>query len=446
MTGSSRGGPEVQSMNTPLSHPSRKPIAIIDQRDAPRGGASPRWLLVAPHRLFFAVAMLGLVAISLWWLLIIGARAIGAPLLTVLPPSWLHGWAMANGFMPALMFGFLFTAGPKWLHVETPPTRALAGSAALSLAGLLLALAGAFLHVMLVIAGALAMALGWALLLARFAQLIISSRFPDQVHARVVLTAFAIGVAAHLVFVWGLWQLSATWVHSAQMLTIWLFLAPIFITVAHRLIPFFTASVVPTLDAWRPLWLLAAMNGVVIAHALLPLASVAAPSTALTVLRLVVDLGGAALLLFVTWRWGLVQSLRNRLLAMLHLSFVWLGLALLLYAWQQAVILAGLPQAGLGLAPLHALTMGFFSALMFAMVTRVTAGHSGRQLLADSLTWALFWTLQAAVLLRVLVDAAPSAAHWLTLLAIGLWCAALLPWALRNLALYVRPRADGRPG
>ena len=104
----------------------------------------------------------------------------------------------------------------------------------------------------------------------RFAQLIIRSRFPDQVHARIVLTAFVIGVAAQLAFAWGLWQLSATWVHSAQMLTVWLFLAPVFITVAHRLIPFFTASVVPTLDAWRPLWLLVAMNGVVIAHALLP--------------------------------------------------------------------------------------------------------------------------------------------------------------------------------
>jgi uncharacterized protein involved in response to NO len=204
--------------------------------------------------------------------------------------------------------------------------------------------------------------------------------------------------------------------------------------------------VVPLLDAWRPLWLLAAFVFIVVAHGLLPLGSVFAPGPAFGALRLAVDAAGAALLFFVAWRWGVVQSLRNRLLAMLHLGFFWLGIALALSAWNQAVLLAGLPQAGLGLAPLHALTMGFFGGVAFAMVTRVTAGHSGRQLLADNFTWVLFWTLQAAVVVRLLSEAWPAQGRWLTPLAIGLWCAALLPWAGRNALIYLRPRADGRPG
>ena len=32
---------------------------------------------------------------------------------------------------------------------------------------------------------------------------------------------------------------------------------------------------------------------------------------------------------------------------------------------------------GLGLAALHALTIGFAASLLMAMVTRVTCGHSG---------------------------------------------------------------------
>jgi uncharacterized protein involved in response to NO len=131
---------------------------------------------------------------------------------------------------------------------------------------------------------------------------------------------------------------------------------------------------------------------------------------------------------------------------MLHLGFVWLGIALALYAWNLAMLLAGLPAAGVGLAPLHALTMGFFGGVAFAMVTRVTAGHSGRQLLADTLTWRLFWTLQAAVLVRLLSEVWLAQAIWLAPLAIGLWCAALLPWAARSVLVYLRPRADGRPG
>ena len=86
---------------------------------------------------------------------------------------------------------------------------------------------------------------------------------------------------------------------------------------------------------------------------------------------------------------------------MLHLGFVWLGLAFALAAASHMLLLAGDGTAGLGLAPQHALTMGFFGSLLLAMATRVACGHSGRTLAADDLAWALFWLLQGAVLLRV---------------------------------------------
>jgi uncharacterized protein involved in response to NO len=362
------------------------------------------------------------------------------------PPSWLHGWTMANGFLPLFMFGFLFTAGPKWLNVVGPPARPLATAGIAAAAAVPLALAAAHFDGRLVAAAALLVAGAWTVLLARVLRLVRTSRMADRTHARLVLVFFAFGTLAHLAFAAGMAQLSATWIHSAEMLSVWLFIAPVYVTVAHRLIPFFTANVVPRLDAWRPLWLLATMLGIVLAHGLLPLGSVFAPGTAFGWLRLAVDVAGAALVFFVAWRWGVVQSLRNRLLAMLHLGFFWLGIALALYAWNQATQLAGVPSAGLGLAPLHALTMGFFGAVAYAMVTRVTAGHSGRQLVADRITWTLFWILQAAVLARLLSEAWPAQARWLTPLAIGLWCAAMLPWAVRSALIYLRPRSDGRPG
>jgi uncharacterized protein involved in response to NO len=425
----------------------RRPvIPVRPQVEAPAEGASLRWLLVAPHRLFFFLAMLGLAMVSLWWLAHLFARAAGVPLPLAVPPSWLHGWAMANGFLPLFMFGFLFTAGPRWLNVVGPPARPLAPAAVAAAAGVPLALAGAHVDARLVAAAALLVAGAWTVLLARVLRLYRASRADDRTHARLVLVFFAFGTLAHLAFAAGMAQLSATWIHSAEMLSVWLFIAPVYVTVAHRLIPFFTVSAVPLLDAWRPLWLLATMLGIVLAHGLLPLGSVFAQGAAFGWVRLAVDAAGAALVFFVAWRWGVVQSLRNRLLAMLHLGFVWLGIALALYAWNLAMLLAGLPAAGVGLAPLHALTMGFFGGVAFAMVTRVTAGHSGRQLLADTLTWRLFWTLQAAVLVRLLSEVWLAQAIWLAPLAIGLWCAALLPWAARSVLVYLRPRADGRPG
>lgn len=431
--------PEPRAGHRPI------PIRAAARPAAPAQAVALRWLLAAPHRLFFCFGMLGLAAVSLWWLVQLAGRTVDAPWPLAVPPSWLHGWMMANGFLPLFMFGFLFTAGPKWLQVEGPPARALAVPGATTMAGFAVALAGAQVSPAWVATGVLLVAAGWIALLLRFHGLYRASRAEDRVHARLVLVAFAFGTLAHPVFAYGVATLSASWIHAAETLSLWLFIGPVYVTVAHRLIPFFTASVIPRLDAWRPLWLLAAFNGVLIAHGLLPLLAPAAPG-AIGALRLAVDLSGAALLFFVAWRWGVVQSLRNRLLAMLHLGFFWLGIALALYAWNEAAHLAGAPAAGLGLAPLHALTMGFFGGVAFAMVTRVTAGHSGRQLTADPLTWALFWLLQSSVFVRLLVDAWPAQGGGLALAAIALWCAALLPWALRNLAIYLRPRADGRPG
>lgn len=387
--------------------------------------------------------MLGIAAVSLWWLAQIAARSAGSPFTLELPPAWMHGWLMGNGFLPFFMFGFLFTAGPKWLNVTPPAARAVLAPGILALTALALALIGAHAGLLLVAAGALLLAFAWSLLLARFARLILASRVADQVHVRLVFAAFAIGTLAHGAFAVGVLRLDQRWIHAAEMLTLWFFVAPVFVIVAHRLIPFFTANVVPFLDAWRPLWLLWTSLALVVGHGVL---SVAAPAPAIGAVRVAFDLAGAALLLFVAWRWGVVQSLRNRLLAMLHLGFLWLGIAFALYAWNDAVALLGADSAAIGLAPLHALTMGFFGTTMLAMVTRVTAGHSGRQLVADGVTWLLFWTLQAAVLARVLVDAFPAQSVWLTLVAIALWCASILPWAARCALIYLRPRPDGRPG
>jgi uncharacterized protein involved in response to NO len=424
----------------------RGALPLAGETLSPASGISPRWLLAAPHRLFFFLGMLGLAAASVWWLVQIAARTAGHPMALALPPAWMHGWLMANGFLPFYMFGFLFTAVPKWLHAAPLSTRALLVPGVTALVALAVALVGAQVSGTLLAAGAVLLAIAWGALLTRFARLIRASRVDDRVHARLVLAAFCVGAAAHLVFAAGVVRLDQGWIHAAEMLTIWFFLAPVFVTVAHRLIPFFTANVVPLLDAWRPLWLLWTFLMIVVGHGVLPVIDLLTGSALIGLMRAIFDLVGAALLLYVAWRWGVVQSLRNRLLAMLHLGFVWLGMAFALYAWNAGVAMLDASSASIGLAPLHALTMGFFGSTMLAMVTRVTAGHSGRSLVADAITWWLFWILQTAVLARLLVDAFPPQAVWLTFAAIVLWCAAMLPWAARSIPVYLRSRPDRRPG
>ncbi len=208
-----------------------------------------------------------------------------------------------------------------------------------------------------------------------------------------------------------------------------------FVVVCHRTIPFFTANIVPLVTAFRPSWLLAAMVGAPVAHGVLA-------GLGFDGWTWLTDLPAAVLLLWLAIRWGLVQSMRNRLLAMLHLGFLWYGIGFLLAGANSLAVLAG--GAGVPLAALHALAIGFASSLLMAMVTRVTCGHSGQTVAADALTWRLFQLLQATALVRVAAEVLPGRA-WLVVAAV-LWVAAFVPWCLKYAPIYWRPRADGRPG
>ena len=123
------------------------------------------------------------------------------------------------------------------------------------------------------------------------------------------------------------------------------------------------------------------------------------------------------------------------------LGFLWLGVSMLL----AAVSPCCWPAVGgpsLGRAPLHAFAMGFLGSMLVAMVTRVSAGHSGRSLAADDRVWTLFWLLQAAVLARIMSEWFGTPALWVPA---ALWAAAVLAWGWRHLGWYGRSRADGRP-
>ena len=153
-----------------------------------------------------------------------------------------------------------------------------------------------------------------------------------------------------------------------------------------------------------------------------------------------------AVLIWLACVWGLVQSLKNKLLAMLHIGFLWLGLAFVIGGLSQWLVWG---VGTLGLGALHALTMGSLASLMLAMVTRVSCGHSGRALVADRIAWSLFGVLQAAAVLRIAaaVPGVPGVVlPWLLLAAAVLWVATVTAWGVRLGRWYGCLRADGRPG
>lgn len=404
------------------------PVARAAPRAAP---AFPlRLLATVPHRMFFAQAMALLLVAVLGWAWTMAARAgwVAGPTTGAAQPSW-HLLAMLYGFLPFFMFGFLFTAGPRWLDVPAPRpalwrpagVAALAGAATMLLApGEALARAGAAVH-----------GVAWLALAAAFARLFAASRVRDRGHAGVVLAAMLAGASGPLAYA-ASGDAAYPWLAFAGL---WLFAVPVFVAVCHRMIPFFTANVLPTIAIFRPWWLLAALLGGPLAHGTLEAAGARGWTW-------IVDVPLALLALDLARRWGLAQSFANRLLAMLHVGFVWYGVAFALYAVSSLTTLAD--RGALGSAPAHALALGYCGSLMLAMVSRVTFGHAGRTLAADRLTWALFLLLQATVVVRVAAALWP--APWLLAFAALLWALCAAPWALRNLPIYARARRDGRAG
>lgn len=408
------------------------------------------WLLAAPHRLGFFAAALMLALSALWWCAMLLARAAGLAVPWAVAPPAAHALLMSQSFMPLFMAGFLYTAGPKWLGLPEQNARRLLGPVALMLTGWLCAIAGFHGHTLLAASGTAFVATGWSRLSLMFLALVRASDRDDRLHPALVAAACLAGALALWLAVAALALDIEPLLRSANQLAIWGFAACVFAAVSHRMIPFFGAAAVPTLDAWRPNWLLSLLLGLLWFEAL---PAMAEPwwwplPLALRWLQVVVEVPAAALLLWLAVRWGLVQSLKIRLLAMLHGGFFWLGLAYALQAVSHALMALSGNELSLGLAPLHALTMGYLGATLVAMATRVSSGHGGRPLAADNLAWTLYWVLQTAVLLRVLAAlwATGSGSTALTLLAILLWTVATVGWALRYGGWFGRPRVDGRPG
>ncbi|NML85438.1 NnrS family protein [Polaromonas sp.] len=425
--------------------PSAEALATLDRN------WRPRYLLLAPHRLGFFLAMLVLVAAGTWWALVQFDRMTATlDLSYVLSPSLVHGAVMTFGFIPLFFSGFLFTAGPKWLAVRPHETGRLLTPMLLQATGWLVWLAAAHFNAGVAIAALSLAWLGLTWMTLMFWQLIRRSRMTDRVHALTIGAGCIVGCLSLAGLVLGL-SFNAFTVALACLLSgLWGFVLVVYVSVAHRMIPFFTSSAVPALDAWRPFWVLWLMLGVAAFEVAAAWVTFGGPltgfsGTAWTLSRGIFELVAGGLLLWLALAWGLVKSLKNRLLAMLHIGFLWLGLALTLGGVAQLLgWVQGAPVLSLG--ALHALTMGCLASLMLAMVTRVSCGHSGRALVADGIVWSLFWLLQAATLMRIAGAMQSIFAGWLLLAAALLWAAIMAVWGLRLGGWYGRLRADGRAG
>lgn len=398
----------------------------------------------APHRVMFVGGVVQSVIAMLLWLIDVGARYAGlwGGWAWMAPPAWVHAALMLYGVFPFFVFGFLMTTFPKWTGVEALIKRQYLSPFVTLVIGWAV-FYGGFSDVRFYALGLAVVTFGWVQVIrvlwktARKSATGGTASIPE--HQSALLVALAAGAA-------GVAAMSAAfneydgWLAKLGIdLGLWGCLLPIFVIVSHRMLPVFSAAAIPNYVVYRSLpvlWVVLAAFAAYLVFDLL----------ALEMWLWAPDLVAAAGVTVLVVKWQLRRSFVSRLLATHHLAALWLIFGLLIDAAQSLTIAAGGPPWG-GLAPLHAIALGYFGSMVIGMITRVTLGHSGRMISEDRVAWPLFWGLQLVTVLRLAADfsSESNAFNPLVWASVG-WLLVFAAWAIVHLPMLLTRRPDGRPG
>jgi len=397
----------------------------------------------APHRMMFFGGALQSIAVMLWWLIELVMRygSVGHIFVWTIVPSAAHIYLMIYGLLPFFMFGFLMTVFPRWMNGGEIAAQYYVTTFALLMLGAVSFYIGLLSNIFILALAVICTLAGWGVALYALLRVLLDTQHPDKQHPKIIFVALCLGWCSLVAYLIWLINGNSLWLKITIQGGLWLFLLPVFASVAHRMIPFFTRSALQNNVVKRPYWPWWVILATSMMHGLLQLAD----------LSNWLWLGDAMLtiaVLYLSYCWGLIRSLHIPLLGVLHIGFAWMGIAMLLFTIQGFLLFFSDGETFvLGFAPLHALTIGCFATLLIGMATRVTLGHAGLPMKVDRPIILMFAGMQLVALLRVLADILPmQVGPSLYVASAAVWLACFLPWVLRYLPVYWRPREDGLEG
>jgi uncharacterized protein involved in response to NO len=137
-------------------------------------------------------------------------------------------------------------------------------------------------------------------------------------------------------------------------------------------------------------------------------------------------------------RWRGWKARSEPLVWILHVGYAWLGVGLGLLGasvcWPEGVALT---------AGVHAITAGAIGVMTLAVMTRATRGHTGRPREADRATLAIYLTVIAAALIRVLAPFSPDLSAPLLSVSAALWALAFAGFAAAYGPMLLQRKAGG---
>ncbi len=233
-----------------------------------------------------------------------------------------------------------------------------------------------------------------------------------------ILLAMKFGVLAHLLFIVGELFYQPLIGLSTEIST-YLFLFLLTFSVAQRMVPFFSHSLASKNDV-----LLKIIFSLLLLHIVL--------EGVYTNSSFLVDILIGTLIAKELLRWELEYPHPNPLLWILHTALYWVPIAFIVGGLVNLISFS--TNVSFLLLDIHLLLLGFVFTMLIGFGTRVTLGHSGNTMQADTWTKRLFMFTQVVVVLRILVSLVASLGWNFIILfdiSITAWLLFFVAWTVR---------------
>jgi uncharacterized protein involved in response to NO len=375
---------------------------------------------------FFLAGVAAVVLVPLWAFSFIAGTPIGSGW----PPTLWHAHEMLYGFIACAIAGFLLTAVPSWTGQKGFAGRPLVALAAAWIAARVLIATSAWWPPLLPTIVDLAF-------LPILAVLVMIPLIRSRNRNAALLAVLGAFWLADLMFHVGLWRQDTPLALKALIVGIDITLLLVTV-IGGRLLPAFTASALrrPGVDtALKSRTALTVLA--VIAMVSVTVGDIAWPDT-----RIAGWIAGAAAVVQAVRlaQWRSLRTLRQPIVWILHLAYVWLPIGLTLKA---AALLGGYAVAAFWL---HALTIGALTTMITAVMTRASLGHTGRPLNVPPLITVAYLLLTAATIVRVFGVSWPGMRYPLVIAVTAIfWTASFLLFVGVYSPILWGPRADDKP-
>jgi len=378
------------------------------------------YFLSQPHQPFFLLGLINaIVAMLIFGLGYTGHAGLDIDVVTF------HVYSLVFLVFTNLFIGFLFTTFPRFNQTDIVQQDYYINLFYLNAIGSILFFAASLLSHFWIVIAMLFVFVSQLLFVRKLQNIYDSSAAVDKTDSFWILMANYFGLFANILFILSVIYFSSLQ-QSAITIAFYLYLILVAVSVAQRMVPFFSNSLIQKNYLF--------MKTILVAFVVLVVTNV----TNFTIGSIAVDLFLAFYMFREILRWKLHPFNSPAIVWILHLAVFWLPVAFLFSAI--SLIAAMMMHTTFYFLGIHLLALGFLTTLLIGFATRVTLGHSNQIPHADKMTVYIFYFTQVVVLFRALYSINISFGWGLGFLfdlSVIAWILMILAWSVKYIRFII---------